>query len=149
MASSPPTLSDLLDAVTALLGRRDLSLQEYQNWMAGSSTGGPGSDGNYPLTDSTGFVRLVACPAAIAALAGGNLSFSRGTPTTITPSAAGTTFDLPWSIGPRETLELLRGGVAQWEGADFSVSGTTVTIAGGFDAGEVFRVRKTALNSGV
>jgi hypothetical protein len=148
MASSPPTLSDLLDAVAALLGRRDLSLQEYQNWMAGSATGGPNSDGNYPLTDSTGFVRSVPCPAAIAALGGGSLSFARGTPATITPPAAGSTFDLPWTVGARETLELLRGGVAQWEGADFTLSGTTVTITGGFDAGEIFRARKTALNSG-
>jgi hypothetical protein len=148
MASSPPTISDLLDAVTALLGRRDLALQEYQNWMAGSATGGPNSDGNYPLTDSTGFVRLVACPAAVAAIGGGSLSFARGAPTTITPSAAGSTFDLPWAVAPRETLELQRGGVSQWEGADFALSGTTVTITGGFDAGEIFRARKTALNSG-
>ena len=59
-------LAALLDGVTALLGRRDLTQVEFENWKAGSANGGPNGDGNFPMTDSTGFVRLVPSPAKIA-----------------------------------------------------------------------------------
>lgn len=63
--------SDLLDRVSALLGRRDLTQVEFSNWLGGTITGGPNGDGKYPLTDSTGYLRLVSCPAAsVAALSG-------------------------------------------------------------------------------
>jgi len=54
--------SELADALSALLGRRDLTQQQFQNWLAGSATGGPGSDGLYPISDSTGFDRLLPSP---------------------------------------------------------------------------------------
>lgn len=55
----------ILDQVTALVGRRDLSLQEFNNWKSGSATGGPNSDGRYPMTDGAGTIVLVPCPARI------------------------------------------------------------------------------------
>ena len=62
--------SDILNQVTALLGRRDASIIEWTNWMAGSPTGGPNQDGRYPLTNASGQTTLVPCPAsAVAATA--------------------------------------------------------------------------------
>lgn len=60
-----PSMSDLLDAVTGLVGRRNLTQQEYQTWHGGSADGGPLGDGYYPLTDSTGFARMVPSPARV------------------------------------------------------------------------------------
>ncbi len=68
MASSPTPAMDLptiLAALQGLLGRRDISLQEFQNWEGGAVNGGPNGDGIYPLSDSTGLVRSVPCPAKI------------------------------------------------------------------------------------
>ena len=39
--------------------------EEYKNWLGGEVDGGPGSDGDYPLTDYTGTESLVACPAKL------------------------------------------------------------------------------------
>lgn len=61
----PADLQTLLDGVAALLGRRDLTQQEYQAWHGGSATGGPDGDGYFPLTDSTGFTRLLPSPAKL------------------------------------------------------------------------------------
>lgn len=65
-------LTQLLDRVSALLGRRDLTQQEVQAWWNGTAEGGPNGDGLYPFTDSTGFVRLLPSPARVA-LTGGAL----------------------------------------------------------------------------
>ncbi|OWK27587.1 hypothetical protein [Sphingomonas dokdonensis] len=56
--------AELLERVSALLGRRDLTQVEFSNWLGGSADGGPNGDGYYPLTDSTGFTRFVQSPAA-------------------------------------------------------------------------------------
>ncbi|WP_336973408.1 hypothetical protein [Sphingobium aromaticiconvertens] len=61
-----PIESDILDRVTALLGRRELSLIEFTNWLGGAPDGGPDGDGYYPLSDSTGFTRLFPSPGALA-----------------------------------------------------------------------------------
>jgi hypothetical protein len=58
-----PDYTVLADSVQALVGRRDLTQQQFANWLGGAVNGGPNSDGNYPLTDSTGFTRMVPCPA--------------------------------------------------------------------------------------
>jgi hypothetical protein len=60
-----PTISELLDQVSALVGRRDLSLQEFQTWMTGTATGGPNSDGRYPISLSDGTPLLFRCPASM------------------------------------------------------------------------------------
>lgn len=70
----------LLDAITDLVGRRNLSQREFQDWMAGSATGGPGGDGRYPLTDSTGYERLVPSPAAVGQLMAAGIGKSVRTP---------------------------------------------------------------------
>lgn len=38
--------------------------QELNDWLNGTATGGPNSDGRYPLTGSDGVTVLVLCPAA-------------------------------------------------------------------------------------
>ena len=57
--------ADLLDGVSALLGRRDMTQREQQDWLAGAIDGGPSGDGLFPLTDSTGFVRLLPAPSKL------------------------------------------------------------------------------------
>lgn len=53
----------LLDRMSALVGRRDLSQAEFSAWFGGAADGGPAGDGLFPLTDSTGYARLVPSPA--------------------------------------------------------------------------------------
>lgn len=65
-----PDIAALAANVSALLGRRDLTLREQQDWGAGTPTGGPNGDGYYPLSDSTGFQRMVPAPATVAAVGG-------------------------------------------------------------------------------
>lgn len=50
---------EILDKLTALLGRKTLSQVEIANWYAGPVDGGPNGDGLYPLTDGSGFVRML------------------------------------------------------------------------------------------
>lgn len=68
MASTPPppNISDLADQVSALLGRRDLWLNQAQEWQTGTATGGPNGDGLYPIALSNGDPVLIACPAKLA-----------------------------------------------------------------------------------
>jgi hypothetical protein len=51
-------MSDLLDKWQA---RED----ELRAWMSGTISGGPNSDGFYPLTDAAGYTQLAACPAKL------------------------------------------------------------------------------------
>ncbi|TCP33282.1 hypothetical protein [Sphingomonas sp. BK235] len=62
---------DLLDKVSALLGRRDLTQQEFSAWWAGAADGGLAGDGLFPATDSAGFVRSLPSPAKVLELARG------------------------------------------------------------------------------
>lgn len=59
------TQAEILERVSALLGRRDLSQVEHSDWMAGPASGGPAGDGLYPLTDGAGFTRFVASPEKV------------------------------------------------------------------------------------
>lgn len=45
------------------------SVDQLNAWMAGSVTGGPNGDGAYPLTNRSGGVTLLACPAKLLSLA--------------------------------------------------------------------------------
>ncbi len=63
--STDPSLSNLLAGVSSLVGRRDLLLQQESDWLTGSATGGPNSDGNYPIDDSTGTTHLMEAPAKL------------------------------------------------------------------------------------
>lgn len=55
--------AELLDGVSALLGRRDLSQRQFQDWFGGAADGGPSGDGLFPLTDGAGYTRMVPSPA--------------------------------------------------------------------------------------
>lgn len=63
-ASVVNRMSDLL---TAWQGRED----EFRDWQAGTSTGGPNGDGYYPMSDSTGYIVLKPCIERIAVDANG------------------------------------------------------------------------------
>lgn len=60
------TDTQLLQQLTALLGRRDLTQAEMAEWFGGAADGGPYADGLFPLTDSTGYRRWVPSPARVA-----------------------------------------------------------------------------------
>lgn len=57
---------DLSVKIEQFLSDRQTNLAEFTTWMSGSITGGPNSDGYYPLTDRYGTVKLFMCPALIA-----------------------------------------------------------------------------------
>lgn len=64
MASTPSLdNTDIILRLDALLGRRNVQQQQINDWMAGSATGGPKGDGYYPLTDGSGYTRMVPSPA--------------------------------------------------------------------------------------
>lgn len=69
-------VSELLAWVSALLGRRDNTQREFQDWFGGAADGGPAGDGLFPLTDSTGYIRMVPSPARqMQDVASGGLQF--------------------------------------------------------------------------
>lgn len=51
----------LADLMTAVNKRND----EIQTWLTGVPTGGPAGNGYYPITDVSGNVQLIPCPAMI------------------------------------------------------------------------------------
>ena len=60
--------ADLVARLSALLGKRDLTQVELANWAGGAADGGPDGNGYYPLSDSTGFTRMLPSPAKVVAL---------------------------------------------------------------------------------
>lgn len=58
--------ADLLERLTVLLGRRDLTQTQMSDWFGGAADGGPYGDGIFPLTDSAGYTRKLPSPARIA-----------------------------------------------------------------------------------
>lgn len=119
--------SEILDRLTDLVGRRDLSQQEFNNWLGGSPTGGPDGDGYYPLTDGSGFTRFLPSPAKLAS----DLEDS-GTGTSA-PSLAtfGVTAQLAWEAffsSPTATEVIVPPDMAD---QDIAVIGTTATSING------------------
>lgn len=72
-ASALETLSTPnLAAMMGLVAERfNQATSSFRNWSGGSSTGGPGSDGLYPLPDAAGNVQLIPCPAKLIESIGG------------------------------------------------------------------------------
>jgi hypothetical protein len=117
-------VDQLLDKVTALLGRRDLSQTEFAAWFGGAADGGPAGDGLFPLSDSTGFTRMVPSPARQMADvgAGGTISLEGWlklnvvTAAEITPATTQIILQTapgkppkrgsPYLIAPRKTVDL-------------------------------------------
>ncbi len=99
--------AQILAAITDLLGRRTLTQVEMAAWFGGAADGGPYADGLFPLSDSTGFTRMVPSPARIAEqlLAPTGVAMpSVPSPTILDHSRklAGFAFDLPAiSVGGR------------------------------------------------
>lgn len=105
-----------VDAVTV---RDDL----FYKWQTGAADGGPDGDGNYPLTDLTGFTRMVPCPAKIAAIAQAQVS-AEGT--NLEPYATIAARDLVVDSIPGQLAYVYANngaaddpanGVYQWDGA--------------------------------
>lgn len=61
---------DLIFRIDEIIRDRHQSLAELITWINGKVSGGPNSDGFYPLTDRVGNVKLVKCPALMEAQAG-------------------------------------------------------------------------------
>lgn len=57
--------AQLAQQVSDLINRWDTRETEMQAWMGGTPTGGPSSDGYYPLTDAYGVTRLTMSPALL------------------------------------------------------------------------------------
>lgn len=83
------TNAALADQITALVAAWRLRDTEYATWLAGTATGGPFSDGRYPLTDYLGTVIYVKCPAALQASVDGVVTGAQGYSTSASSSASG------------------------------------------------------------
>lgn len=57
---------DLSIKIEQFLSDRQKNLAEFTTWMTGTRTGGPASNGYYPLTDRYGVTNQYACPALLA-----------------------------------------------------------------------------------
>lgn len=71
MADNNTTPAQALSAVREYFLMLENDRAQFRDWAGGTADGGPNNDGDYPLTDFTGNVHTVPCPAKIAALAGG------------------------------------------------------------------------------
>lgn len=69
-----PSTSDIANQVSALIDAWRGYTAQLRDWLAGTATGGPFSDGRYPLTDSRGNTFYVPSPAAQAARVDGEVS---------------------------------------------------------------------------
>lgn len=65
------TNAQLSQQIIDLLAAWNEREAQFRAWLAGTSTGGPNSDGRYPLSDATGDTQLVDCPAKLADTVGG------------------------------------------------------------------------------
>lgn len=63
---STKTQAELLGITAVAMNRFTEASSELRRWAFGSATGGPNSDGTYPLSDGDGNSVLTPCPAKIA-----------------------------------------------------------------------------------
>lgn len=63
-----PTNAQLAVRISDLVSNWNAHIGEHRDWLAGSATGGPNSDGRFPLTDAGGTTTLVESPARLADL---------------------------------------------------------------------------------
>jgi hypothetical protein len=69
MTDTSTTPAQALEAIRTYFQNLNADRAQFRDWAAGSVSGGPNGDGNYPLQDFTGNIALLPCPAKIAALA--------------------------------------------------------------------------------
>ncbi len=74
MATTTPTPAQLAADMTALMEGWRVYTTQLQNWLGGTVTGGPNSDGKYPLTDYKGNTFMVPCPALEASRVDGEVN---------------------------------------------------------------------------
>jgi hypothetical protein len=60
------TNAQLTQQINDLLAAWNTREAQFRAWLAGTPTGGPNSDGRYPLSDAGGNTQLVDCPAKLA-----------------------------------------------------------------------------------
>lgn len=58
-----PTHAEVLNSFVTFANKQQLKLDQELELFNGTATGGPNGDGKYPITDKTGFVRLVTSQA--------------------------------------------------------------------------------------
>lgn len=59
--------SQLTRTTGAIVAQAENMWRDFRGWMSGTATGGPGSNGLYPLRDLSGASALYPCPAKMAA----------------------------------------------------------------------------------
>ncbi|QDC38697.1 hypothetical protein [Sphingobium fuliginis] len=64
-AELSPSRAELTNKMSELLDAWNSREAQFREWMTGTINGGPNGDGYYPLSDSTGFTQLAACPAKL------------------------------------------------------------------------------------
>lgn len=64
-AELSPSRAELTNRMSELLDAWQARETQFREWMTGTISGGPNGDGYYPLSDSTGYSQLAACPAKL------------------------------------------------------------------------------------
>lgn len=64
-ADTTPSRAELANKTSEVLDLWQDREAQFRDWMGGTITGGPNDDGYYPLSDSTGYTQLAACPAKL------------------------------------------------------------------------------------
>lgn len=64
-AELSPSRAELTNQMSDLLDKWQARETQFREWMTGTISGGPNGDGFYPLSDSTGYTQLAACPAKL------------------------------------------------------------------------------------
>ncbi|BDD65021.1 hypothetical protein Sj15T_00420 [Sphingobium sp. TA15] len=64
-ADTTPSRAELANKTSEVLDNWQAREEQFRAWMTGTITGGPNNDGYYPLSDSTGYTQLAACPAKL------------------------------------------------------------------------------------
>jgi len=64
-AELSPSRAELTNQMSELIDKWNARETQLREWMTGTINGGPNGDGHYPLSDSTGYTQLAACPAKL------------------------------------------------------------------------------------
>lgn len=65
------TNAQLTQQITTLIASWTTREAQFKDWVGGTATGGPNSDGRLPLSDYLGTSYLISCPAALASSVSG------------------------------------------------------------------------------
>ena len=163
MTDVSPSAADVYSAAQVVIAYASATVDQQCAWGTGTATGGYHQDGTpstgasdpaagyYPLNlPGNAGVLYIACPAKIATQSVGPPGptgvLTADGATRFSPAAAGAAVTLPVAVAATDILDLDLNGQRQWEGLDFTVSGSTLTFTGsGVQPTDIITFRKLSV----